>query len=187
MFKNTATRNRGSIIVDAAIALPIFIIAIAMMLQVINIVSKEEHSYFDAETRIETVGLFGSNIELGQTINDSARRVSIDHVQFYPIIKNVKLPFAGAIWGSELLSMDMPYRTYIGESKDIYGDDEFVYIFPKNEGSEREAPKYHTCYCQTMKGGVTKGLEIEKVTKREAISRGYSLCLWCQRKNNERN
>ena len=168
--------------VDAAIALPIFIIAIAMLLQVINIVSKEEHAYFDAETHIEALGLISSKSSLGQTVNDASRRVSIDHVQFYPIIKNIKFPFAGAIFDSELLSMDMPYRTYIGESKDLYRDDEFVYIFPKNEGNEREAPKYHTCYCQTMKGGVTKGLEIEKVTKNDAISRGYSLCLWCQRK-----
>ncbi len=183
MYKNIAIRNKGSIIVDAAIALPIFIITIAMLLQVINIVSKEEHAYYTAETSIEAAGLLGSKLELGKTITDYERNVSIDHVQFYTIIKNVKFPFVGAIFDLELLSMDMPYRTYIGESKDIFGDDDMVYIFPKNEGGEKEGPRYHTNpSCQTIKGGITKGLSIEKVTKQEAISRGYSLCLFCQRK-----
>ena len=184
MFKNIAIRTKGSIIVDAAIALPIFIIAIAMLLQVINIVSKEEHAYYDAETKIETLGMFGSKLELGQTVTDYSHHVCIEHVQFYPIIKNIKFPFAGAFFDSETLSMDMPYKTYIGESKAVFGDDEFVYIFPKNEGNEKEGPRYHTnSACQIIKGGITKGLAIEKVTKQEAISRGYSLCIFCQRKN----
>ncbi len=187
--KSINTQNRrkgkdGSIMVDAAICLPIFIIAVAMLLQIINIVSKEENAYFVAETNIQSVGTFGSNLNVGITVNDSKRKVYIDHVQIYPIIKNVKFPFGGAIFNSELLSMDMPYRVYIGESPDIYNDDELVYIFPKNEGNEKEAAKYHTSYCRTMKAGATKGLSIERVSKSEAISRGYGLCKWCQREEN---
>lgn len=178
--KHTDTQTKkGSIMVDAAICLSIFIIAIAMILQVINIVAKEEHAYYKAGIHIDTVGVFESNVELGTVVNDAQRRVYIDHVQFYPIIKDVKFPFAGAFFKNVLLSMDMPYRTYIGESPDVYGDNEFVYIFPKNEGNEKEGPKYHSSYCRTIKAGVTKGLEMIKVTKEEAISRGYSLCKWC--------
>lgn len=167
--------------VDAAICLPMFIIAVAMLLQVINFVSKEETAYFNAETNIQAVGILGTDLDIGFTINDPLRRISIDHVQFYPIIENLKFPFL-SFFAPDAGLMTMPFRTYIGESPDAYADTQ-VYIFPKNEGKESQGPKYHTKYCRTMKGGATKGLEVTKVGLEEAKSRGYTQCLWCLRDN----
>ncbi len=164
--------------VDAAICLPLFIIALGMMLQVINFIGIEERGYFDAESRICTVGVFGSDISLGKSVNDSSIGVSIDYVQTYPITYSIKFPFSGAFLKSKLAIMDMPYRTYIGESKDLY-DKEYVYIFPKNEGNEKEQPKYHFKFCRTMKAGTTKSLQTERITKSDAINRGYTECYWC--------
>ena len=173
-------RKKGSIMVDAAICIPLFIIAMAMMLQVINFIGMEESKYFQAEKRIQAVGSFGSEIELGTTVNDAAKALSIDHVQSYPIVYQISFPFSGAFIKSRQVIMDMPYRTYIGESVDLY-DGDFVYIFPKNEGSEKSGPKYHDKYCRTMKGGATKGLDVERVRKQDAVSRGYSRCQWCMK------
>jgi len=150
--------------VDAAICIPLFIIALAMLLQVINFIGIEESKYFEAEKRIQAVGAFGSNIELGVSINKADKALSIDHVQSYPMIYTIKFPFSGAFFKSKQLVMDMPFRSYIGESVDLY-DGEYVYIFPKNEGSEKTGPKYHDKYCRTMKGGATKGLDVERVRK----------------------
>ena len=168
----------GSIMVDAAISLTAFVIAVGMLLEVINIVSKEEYAYYNAECKIQTIALASSRLDIGVTIDKPDDGLYIDHVQFYPIIKNIKIPFAGAFFNNVIESMDMPYRCYIGESPDPYSD-VYVYIFPKNEGNEKGDSKYHTTYCRTMKGGATKGLEIEKVTESDAKSRGYTKCLWC--------
>ena len=185
LLKNINIRKCGSIMVDAAISLPLFIISMAMLLEIINIAGKEENAFYQAETRIQMVGSFGADINLGVIVDDPENSIYIDHVQVYPIIKNIKFPFAGAFFKNVLLSMDMPYRTFIGESPDIYGDTQFVYIFPKNEGNEKTGPKYHTVYCSTMKGGETKGLEVTKVTKTEAEERGYTLCKHCAAKSKD--
>jgi len=182
LLKFTNTRSRASVMVDAAICIPLFVISMAMMLEVINISGKEENAFYEAEKRIQTVGSFGSELELGATVDDPEKGVYLDHVQSYPILKNIKFPFAGAFFKSIFLTANMPYRTYIGESPDKYSDCEFVYIFPKNEGSEKETPKYHKLYCTSMKGGATKGLEIEKLSLKEAEERGYALCKHCSAK-----
>lgn len=176
--KNTATFSKASLFVDAAIALPLFILALGMLLQFMITIGREETSYYEAETRIETIGAFGGKIELGHTVDDASKGVYIEHVQIYPIIIN------NTYLKSFSLVMDMPYKTYIEESPDKYKNSELVYIFPKNEGAEKETPRYHTCYCSTVKGGHTKGLEIIQVTKEEALRRGYTLCKHCITKSN---
>jgi len=178
IHKDIVTPKKGSIMVDAAICLPLFIIALAMLLQVINFAGKEERGYYDAYKMICAQGLVMDNADMGFDIRDDDKRVSIDNVLRMPITYKIDFPFAGAFLKSNIAVMDMPYRVYIGESPDLYEDD-YVYIFPKNEGNEKEGPKYHSAYCRTMKAGATRGLEIEKVREDEAKSRGYSLCHWC--------
>ncbi|MDO5441568.1 MAG: hypothetical protein Q4F55_03325 [Bacillota bacterium] len=174
--KSTATFSKASLFVEAAITLPIFILALVMLLQFMITIGKEETAYYEAETRIETIGTFGGKLELGFTVDNPNKQVYIEHVQTYPIIIN------NSYLKSFSLVMDMPYKTYIEESPDKYKNSELVYIFPKNEGKEKEGPRYHTCYCSTIKGGHTKGLEIIQVTKAEAERRGYTLCKHCTMK-----
>lgn len=184
---DTAKRSRlrcGSVMVDAAICFPIFIIAVAMLLHIINMAAKEENAYFSAVSRVQIVSAFGSGLELGITVDDPDRKVYIDHVQFYPLIADQKFPFPAFFGAPDLLAY-MPYRSYIGESPDPY-DDKPVYIFPKNEGSESKAPKYHSCACSAVKGSLSKNYTIETVSEPEAKERGYSLCAHC-RKHDESN
>ncbi len=180
LLRKYKARARGSLTIDAAVCIPVFVIALGVLLSLINFISDEERAYFEAETRIQTVGCFGGGLELGRCVDMPDRGIYIDHVQTYPIIKAVKLPFAELFIGSSFSIMDMPYRTYIGESPDLYRC-ESVYIFPKNEGSENKLPKYHTSSCSAVKGSLTKGYLIERLGKDEARSRGYGLCEHCRK------
>ena len=160
--------------VDAAISIPIYIIAVVLLLTYIKGAGWEENAYYEAETRIQTVGAFGSNIELGTAVDNPGKRIYIDHVQYYPIIKITKINLIGT------LAMDMPYRTFIGESPDKYEDTSNVYVFPKNEGKEKYDARYHTEYCPSVKASLTKGYEMKKMSKSEAQSKGYTKCMRCK-------
>ena len=74
-------------------------------------------------------------------------------------------------------TLNLCYRCFVGAKDEADYDDARVFIFPKNEGEEKETPKYHSegCYQLTAHKKDT----CISVTKTEAEGRGYEPCLSC--------
>ena len=131
--KNTAMFSKGSLFVDDTIALPIFILTLGILLQFVITIGREEKAYYTAETTIQSLGAVECKMKnLGHVVDDPDKGVYIEHVQSFPII------IPNTYLKAFVLSMDMPYKTFIEESPDKYKDSELVWIFPKNEGDEKE-------------------------------------------------
>ena len=125
-FRNLFISKRGSVLVDAACCLPVFIVSICLLLSLINQAEAEESSYAKMAGQVQTqVGLMAV----------AGMDTDVDYlIQF-------DLPGNGVV--TKLL-----YRPFVGESDDISGkDDELVYIFPKR------GIRYHRYGCSTMVDG----------------------------------
>ena len=118
--------KRGSLFVDAACTLPIFIISICMLLSLINQAGAEETAYKDmasrAKTQVDVIAASGLDIE-------------------------TDVLFQTARPGNGVL-LRLVYRPFCGESSGISDeDDELVYVFPKR------GIRYHRAGCSTMIDG----------------------------------
>ena len=172
---NKNHRRQGSILVDSAICIPIFAIAVGMLVMAINIMRIEEKKTYQMLTEVEGLSVLPG---VDFTVDRSDDYLYIDNVRYDIKILNTKFPFKGAFFKSVLSEITMPYRPFIGESDDIYRNQ--VLIFPKNEGNEVKGPKYHTSSdCRAVKASYTKGYESVFVQRKEAVSRGYTPCKIC--------
>ena len=167
--------------VDSAICVPIFIIAIAMLLMAINIMNIEENKCFQMVAENEALSVLPAPLTF--TVDKPEKELYIDRVCYNVKILNTKFPFKGAFFDSVLGEITMPYRGFVGESNDPYGSANVI-IFPKNEGSERQTPKYHSTDCWQLKAHRKNDMEL--VSAAEAEKRGYAPCLICggKRKTN---
>lgn len=173
LLRRRIATEKGAVMVDAAITMPLFIIAIAMLLMAIRIMNIEENKTYQMVTENEVLSEMPG---LAFTVNDPARELYIDRVCYNVKILNNKFPFKGAFFSRVVGEITLPYRGFVGESDDPY-DSQSVVIFPKNEGSEKTTPKYHGTDCWQLKAHRKNQMEL--VTRAEAEQRGYSPCLIC--------
>ena len=159
--KNASVRidsiKKGSIIVDAAIIIPVFILAFAALLSLINLAGYEAKAYasmMESESAacklIALSGLEETPLSL-TSYTDSGIRIDNILTDFRITQKEVLSesyrPFVGQSDGNDLSS----YRT--------------VYICP------RYGTVYHTGLCWAL---TNNNVQYESVTKKEALSRGFT-------------
>ena len=156
------TSKRGSLFVDAACTLPIFIISICMLLALINQAGAEETAYRDmasrAKTQVDVIAASGLDIEM-DVLFQTAR------------------PGNGVL-------LRLVYRPFCGESKGIADeDDELVYVFPKR------GIRYHRAGCGTMIDGdreviLTNAVRREysacRICKPSSLPNGAYVCLYSE-------
>ncbi|MBO4861921.1 MAG: hypothetical protein J5535_03370 [Firmicutes bacterium] len=123
---HSSINNRGSLFVDAACTLPVFIISICMLLSLINQAGAEETAFRDmaarAEVTVDAIAASGLDIETD-------------------VLIQTERPGNGVL-------LRLVYRPFCGESRGIADeDDELVYIFPKR------GIRYHRAGCSTMVDG----------------------------------
>ena len=159
--------------VDAAISLPIFIIAVAMLLMAVRIMIIEDNKTSQMLAENEALSLL-PGIEF--TVNRPYEELYIDKVRFNIKPLYTKFPFKAAFFKAVVGEITIPYRPFEGESDDPYKS-KSVIIFPKNEGNEKQTPKYHDSSCWQLKAHRKNEMEI--VSEEEARKRGYSPCLIC--------
>ncbi len=113
--------SKGSIIADASIALPAFILAFSLILSLIYEAGEEDALY---------------------------RKLSEDTVSGSVIIGalDVDIPFMLAVGTTKTRSVrkEVCYRPFCGESSDLKNRDVAVYIFPKS------GTRYHIAGCSTL-------------------------------------
>ena len=124
--RSTYTGRRGSLFVDAACGLPVFILMICLLLSVINQANSEQNSYSvmakRAKLQVDLIAASGLDIKTD-------------------VLLQLSRPGNGVL-------LRLIYRPFIGESDKIASsDDELVYVFPKR------GIRYHREGCMTMKAG----------------------------------
>jgi len=120
------TDRRGSLFVDAACCLPIFIISVCLLISLINQAGAEQASYTKmakrAQVQVDLIAAAGLDIETD-------------------VLFQVDWPGRGVM--TKLI-----YRPFTGESEKIADTEDYlVYVFPKR------GERYHKEGCSTMKAG----------------------------------
>ena len=120
------TNRRGSLFVDAACTLPIFILSICLLISLINQAGSEQQAYAKmarrAKTQVDVIAASGVDVRTD-------------------VLIQLAKPGNGVL-------LRMIYRPFIGESDKIASeDDEMVYVFPKY------GVRYHVSGCSTMHDG----------------------------------
>ncbi len=192
--------SKGSIILEAAIIMPVFILAFALLIQVIPVFAQWENSIYimAEEMRAESIKAAvrgpGNTLPLICTGRVYTSNSFVDtfiitrygkhgdndtmHLHYYESFKNKSfLPTVGKIaFKGKIKARAFIGRKYEGQAR---GEDEFktrgnansVYIFP--EAGE----KYHRSGCRFLK---SNGRE---VTLTDSIKRRYKPCTHCNAKN----
>jgi hypothetical protein len=112
--------------VDAACALPVFIVSICLLLSLINQAGAEETAFRDMAARAKT---------------------QVDVIAASGIDLDTDVLFQTARPGNGVF-LKLVYRPFCGESRSIADeDDELVYVFPKR------GIRYHLAGCSTMVEG----------------------------------
>ncbi len=120
------TGERGSVTVDAACCMPVFVLTMCLLLSLINQAGAEQQAYATmvrrAKTQVDVIAASGLGIDTD-------------------VLLQLSRPGNGVL-------LRLIYRPFIGESEEIAsGDDELVYVFPKR------GIRYHVDGCLTMKEG----------------------------------
>ena len=161
-IRHTSTNDRGSLFVDAACTLPVFIISICLLLSLINQAGAEETAYKDmasrAKTQVDLIAASGADIQ-------------------------TDVLFQTARPGNGVL-LKLVYRPFCGESDSIADeDDELVYVFPKR------GIRYHRAGCSTMTEGdreiiltntVRRMYAACRICKPQALPDGAYVCLYTE-------
>ena len=137
------TDKRGSLFVDAACCLPVFIISICLLISLINQAGSEQAGYVKmakrAQTQVGVLAAAGLDIETD-------------------VLLQLDWPGNGVM--SRLI-----YRPFIGESKSIADSDDYmVYVFPKR------GIRYHRDGCSTMHEGDIEVILTAAIRKKYGIS-----------------
>ena len=118
--------RRGSLFVDAACTLPVFILSVCLLISLINQANAEQDSYAKMRGR--------AKIQV-DAIAASGLGISTD------VLFQIDWPGNGVL--TKLI-----YRPFIGESENIAETEDYlVYVFPKR------GERYHRDGCSTMKAG----------------------------------
>ena len=120
------TGRRGSLFVDAACCLPIFILSICLLLSLINQAGSEQNTYAKmvrrAKTQVDIIAASGLNIDTD-------------------VLFQLGAPGNGVF-------LKVIYRPFIGEAERIAREEDgLVYVFPKR------GIRYHVDGCSTMRDG----------------------------------
>ena len=156
------TSRRGSLFVDAACTLPVFIISICLLLSLINQAGAEETAFKNMASRAQTqVGVI------------AASGLDIDT----DVLFQTERPGSGVL-------LRLVYRPFCGESKSIADEnDELVYVFPKR------GVRYHRAGCSTMVDGdreliltnaVRKTYKACRICKPDSLPNGAYVCMYTE-------
>ena len=156
------TSRRGSLFVDAACTLPVFIISICLLLSLINQAGAEETAFKNMASRAQTqVGVI------------AASGLDIDT----DVLFQTERPGNGVL-------LRLVYRPFCGESKSIADEnDELVYVFPKR------GVRYHRAGCSTMVDGdreliltnaVRKTYKACRICKPDSLPNGAYVCMYTE-------
>ena len=162
MSRLTFTNDRGSMFVDAACTLPVFIISICLLLSLINQAGAEETAFRDmaarAKTQVDVIAASGLDIDTD-------------------VLFQTERPGNGVL-------LTLVYRPFIGESISIADEnDEQVYVFPKR------GIRYHRAGCSTMVEGdreiiltnaVRRTYSACRICKPGALPNGAYVCLYTE-------
>ena len=158
----SATGRRGSLFVDAACTLPVFIISICLLLSVINQAGAEETAFQTmarrAKAQTDVIAASGLDIETD-------------------VLLQLSRP------GNDV-TLRLIYRPFVGESKSIAdSDDSQVYVFPKR------GIRYHVLGCSTLVNGdreviltnaVRRSYSACRICRPGALPNGASVCLYSE-------
>lgn len=160
--RHLSINNRGSLFVDAACTLPVFIISICLLLSLINQAGAEETAFRDMASRAKT---------------------QVDVIAASGIDPETDVLFQTARPGNGVL-LKLVYRPFRGESRSIADeDDELVYVFPKR------GIRYHRAGCATMVEGdreiiltnsVRRSYAACRICKPGALPNGAYVCLYTE-------
>ena len=160
--RHSSTGNRGSLFVDAACTLPVFIISICLLLSLINQAGAEETAFRDmaarAKTQVDVIAASGADIDTD-------------------VLFQTERPGNGVL-------LKLVYRPFCGESDSIADeDDELVYVFPKR------GIRYHRAGCSTMIEGdremiltnaVRKSYSACRICRPQTLPDGAYVCLYSE-------
>ena len=160
--RHISTSNRGSLFVDAACTLPVFIISICLLLSLINQAGAEETAFRDMASRAKT---------------------QVDLIAASGLDFETDVLFQTARPGNGVL-LKLVYRPFCGESRKIADeDDELVYVFPKR------GIRYHKAGCSTMVEGdreiiltnaVRRTYSACRICKPGTLPNGAYVCLYTE-------
>ena len=138
--------NNGSVTVDAAISLPIFVLSFALIFSLI----------FQAKSEDDLYKKLASEANAGFAIVGAM---------------DVDVPYLVVFGKTEKndVRKTLYYRPFVGESKESKDANTTVYVYP-NAGI-----RYHIRNCSTL----DNNKNYEKMTKKQAVEKGYTACLLC--------
>ena len=149
--------RRGSVVVDAACALPVFIIAVSMLFGLIIQAGREEKTVAGlrkaAVAAIDVSAVRPYELTASEPVRPG---LYVDNV--------IRIAFPG-----ERYVKGIAFRPFVGESKQPEGkDDVLVWVFPKY------GVRYHVDGCYILK----RENHIQ-VFKKQAVADGYTPCKIC--------
>ena len=170
-------KKKGSVITDAAICLPIFIIAMCTVLMLIVHAGEESKSYHNMSRQ----ALYICLAEAASGVYPQGRSVAlpggftVDHVQTIYEVVNTKIPVPKPIRRNIAVLQHLSYRPFAGESAGNSRNDDFmVYVF------ERYGERYHIEGCSILKRERNRGnKEFSYMPRSEAEEKGYTQCRLC--------
>ena len=150
----------GSLFVDAACCLPVFILSVCLLISLINQANAEQASYTKMRSRakiqVDAIAAAGLDIETD-------------------VLLQVDRPGNG-------VTTKLIYRPFIGESKSIADTEDYlVYVFPKR------GERYHREGCSTMKAGdieviltqsVRRKYKACRICKPGSLPNGALVCIY---------
>ena len=156
------TGKRGSVTVDAACCLPVFVLTMCLLLSLINQAGAEQQAYADMASRA---------------------KLQVDAIAVSGLDINTDVLIQLARPGNGVL-LRLIYRPFTGESDKIAsGDDELVYVFPKR------GIRYHREGCLTMKEGdielvltaaVRRRYKACRICKPGSLPNGALVCVYSE-------
>lgn len=170
--KRLFINNSGSVIVDAAICLPIFIVCMAIMMMLIIQCGVEDAEFTklvkSAESSCDIIAASGS--EYGG-FSECYKDICLDNVITIDKRVDTAVPvpksFEQGIDAYEVLT----YRAFVGESKQFSVVNEVqIYVFPKY------GERYHIAGCKMFRIYPDNYIVM---FKNEAIEKGYTPCKLC--------
>ncbi len=170
-------KKKGSLIVDAAIVLPVFLIAMGMLLMLsLQCGAEMEHFHkLSQRTLYLCLAEAASGVSPEGRSEVLASGQCVDHVQTLPDIIDTKIPIPQAFRRHILAEMQLSFRPFVGESGDgDRTDDIMVYVF------ERYGERYHIegC-CILVRERKRDNKEYSYMSRSEAESKGYTACRLC--------
>lgn len=153
------SRKKGTVTIDAAIGLPVFLLAMGLLLCLMLQLEAEERRFCELRDRALT------DMEIRGAVSRLSRgNLVVEGVRELKSRVRLKLPSLSAQKKTDALEY-LVYRPFIGAQSEAAEDDTRVYVFPKR------GQRYHIRSCIILQEGAVETVLSSQLRKRYAACR----------------